>query len=383
MVYQHGRQPLLVAALALALGLVAVVQSSWVQASDADDEATIAAFIMGLPKTELHVHLEGTLEAEDYLALMARNDRESAYADAGLVRERLSYARDLNTFIEVYEELLGAMLTAADFEQVAMTYVERVAVQGVVYVEMFFDPQMHTYRGVALETVMEGLYRAHERAPKEQGVELWFIACFNRDRSADSAHRHLEALAPYRDMIIGVGLDNPEEIGFPEKFSAVFARAAEMGFRRTTHLDVDVPNTLEHHWSALKWLSIERIDHGLNVADDPQLIVAVRDAGIALTACPTLLFRDIPGRLEGRLARIRTLLEAGIEISLHSDDPGLMRDLYVGDLYLLAQREGGFSREEIVALARNSLLSAWVDEERRSSWLADFDSWLGAHPVAF
>ncbi|MCC5888127.1 MAG: adenosine deaminase [Gammaproteobacteria bacterium] len=369
------------AGLMLLLGLVlaAPLQAH----AGAADPGAVADFIMGLPKTELHIHLEGTLEAEDYLALMARNGRDSPYGDAAAVRDRLTYARDLDTFIEVYEELLGAMETAHDFEQVAMTYIERVSAQGVIYVEMFFDPQMHTYRGVALETVMEGLYRAHARAPVEYGVELWFIACFNRDRSAASALRHLEALAPYQDIVIGVGLDNPEEIGFPEKFATVFARAAAMGFRRTTHLDVDVPNTIEHHWSALRLLDIERIDHGLNVADDPGLIVAVREAGIALTACPTLLYRDIPGRLEGRLARIRTLLDAGIEISLHSDDPGLMRDLYVGDLYLLAHLEGGFTRAEIVALARNSLLSAWVDEDRRRIWLQAFDAWLQAHPVAF
>ena len=365
------------------LALLLTLAGKPVQGSDAERDEAIAAFIMGLPKTELHIHLEGTLEAEDYLALMARNGRESSYADAAAVRDRLTYARDLDTFIEVYEELLGAMQTAYDFEQVAMTYIERVAAQGVVYVEMFFDPQMHTYRGIPLETVMEGLYRAHERAPVEYGVELWFIACFNRDRSAASALMHLVALAPYQDIIIGVGLDNPEEIGFPEKFATVFARAAAMGFRRTTHLDVDVPNTLEHHWSALRLLDIERIDHGLNVADDPELMTAVREAGIALTACPTLLYRDIPGRLEGRLARIRTLLEAGIEISLHSDDPGLMRDLYVGDLYVLAQVEGGFTREEIVALARNSLLSAWVEEAQRSVWLEAFDAWLAEHPIAF
>ncbi len=365
------------------LALLLTLAGKPVQGSDAERDEAIAAFIMGLPKTELHIHLEGTLEAEDYLALMARNGRESSYADAAAVRDRLTYARDLDTFIEVYEELLGAMQTAYDFEQVAMTYIERVAAQGVVYVEMFFDPQMHTYRGIPLETVMEGLYRAHERAPVEYGVELWFIACFNRDRSAASALMHLVALAPYQDIIIGVGLDNPEEIGFPEKFATVFARAAAMGFRRTTHLDVDVPNTLEHHWSALRLLDIERIDHGLNVADDPELMTAVREAGIALTACPTLLYRDIPGRLEGRLARIRTLLEAGIEISLHSDDPGLMRDLYVGDLYVLAQNEGGFTREEIVALARNSLLSAWVEEAQRSVWLEAFDAWLAEHPIAF
>ncbi len=366
----------LTAGLTLLLALAIRVHAS-------EDADAIRSFIMGMPKAELHIHLEGTLEAEDYLEIMARNDLPSRYPDAAAVRDRLQYARDLDTFIEVYEELLSAMQTAWDFEDVAMRYVARVADQGVVHVEMFFDPQMHTYRGIPLATVMAGLQRAHERAREEFGVSLWFIACFNRDRSRDSALRHLEALRPYRDLVIGVGLDNPEEIDFPEKFAPVFARAAELGFRRTTHLDVDVPNTNAHHWAVLDLLDVERIDHGLNVADDPELIQEVRARGIALTACPTLLFREIPGRLESRLARIRTLLQAGIQISLHSDDPGLMRDLYIGDLYLLAHEEGGFSRKEIEALARNSFLSSWIDDDRRNAWMGAFDDWLAAHPVAF
>ena len=343
----------------------------------------VEAFVMGLPKAELHIHFEGTIEPEHYLELIERNGLERRYPDADAVRQRLEHARDLDTFIEVYEELLSVMHTADDFEAVAMAYFERVAAQGTVYVEMFFDPQMHTYRGIDLETVMAGLAAARDRAAAELALEVWFIACFNRDRSAESALAHLEAIRPWSDIIIGVGLDNPEEIGFPEKFAGVFRRAGELGFRLTTHLDVNVPNTLAHHWGALEVLNVERFDHGLNTLDDPELIAEVKARGIGLTACPTLLYRDIPGRLEARLGAIRRLLEHGVIISIHSDDPGLMRSLYIGDLYLLAHVEGGFGREEILALVRNGFRTAWIDDDRRRALLAAVDEFAEAHPADF
>jgi len=339
-------------------------------------------FVMGLPKTELHVHLEGTIEPEDYLELVARNGLESPYATAEAVRERLTYQRDLDTFIEVYEELLSALTTARDFEESVVRYAARVAAQGVVYVEMFFDPQMHTSRGIALDEVMAGLAAGRARAAAEHGVEIAFIACFNRDRSAESAHAHLEDLADYRDLVIGIGLDNPEVIDFPKKFQSVFARAAELGFRLTTHLDVNVPNTLTHHHDAIALLGIERIDHGLNVIDDPDLVAKVLERGIGLTGCATLMYRHAPGsaqtdaRLSERFGRVRRLVEAGVEISLNSDDPGMMRGLYVGDLYLLGYEGGYLELDELVTLARNGFHTAWLDDARRDAYLKRFASFV-------
>ena len=343
----------------------------------------IEAFIMGLPKAELHVHLEGALEPELYIELVQSNGIAKRYPDAEAVRSRLRHQRDLTTFIEVYEELLSAMFTAADFEATAMAYVRRVAEQGTVYVEMFFDPQMHVARGIELDTVLEGLLAARARAAEECGVALRFIACFNRDRSAASALALLERLREWPDAIIGIGLDNLEEPGFPAKFADVFARARQLGFRLTTHLDVDVPNTMAHHWGALELLEVERFDHGLNSLDDPKLLAAVVARKIALTACPTLLYLDIPDRFESHLARTRQLLAAGARVSLHSDDPGLMRGLYIGDLYVRSHTIGGYSRDEILALVRNGFAAAWLDEARRADYLAAVDTFATAHPVMF
>lgn len=356
-------------------------------AHGANGDEAVHAFVMGLPKTELHVHLEGTIEPEDYLALVERNGLESAYATPAAVRERLTYQRDLDTFIEVYEELLSALTTRDDFADAVARYAGRVAPQGVVYVEMFFDPQMHTSRGIALEDVMAGLEVGKARAAAEHGVEIAYIACFNRDRSAKSAHAHLEALAAYRDLVLGIGLDNPEVIDFPQKFKTVFARAAALGFRLTTHLDVNVPNTLNHHHDAIAMLGVERIDHGLNVIDDPALVAKVRERGIGLTGCATLMYSHAPGapetksRLRERFGRVRRLLDAGIDISLNSDDPGMMRGLYVGDLYLLGYDGGYLTLEELTALARQGFDIAWLAPAARDAYLKRFDTYVASRGV--
>jgi adenine deaminase len=349
----------------------------------AENREAIQAFALRVPKAELHIHLEGTLEPDHYLELIARNGLEARYTTVEAVQERLLDQRDLNSFIEVYEELLSAMRTEDDFYEVALAYCRKVASQGVVYVEMFFDPQMHTIRDVPLETVMAGLLRARSEALSSLGLTLNFIACFNRDRSAESAAHHLEELVAWQEVILGIGLDNPEEIDFPKKFAPVYQRASDLGFRLTTHCDVNVPNTLQHHWDAIHLLRVERIDHGLNVIDDPALLELVLEKGIGLTACPTLLYLDLPGRMEARSGAVKALLEAGVPVCVNSDDPGMMRSLYVGDLLALTVEAAGLSREQALELARNSFRIAWLSEEDKARYLALVDAFGVNHPAPF
>ncbi len=344
------------------------------QSSDA-----IRAFIRGLPKAELHVHLEGVIEPELFLELAAVNRLATVYADAEAVRERLRHARDLATFIEVYTEMLGVLISPDDFERVAISYVERVVAQGVRHVEMFFDPQMHTSRGIPLDVVMQGLLAAQRRAQADHGLAVFFIAAFNRDRSAESAWQHLDLLLKWRELVVGVGLDNLEEPGFPAKFAPLFEHAAALGFRLTTHVDVDVTNTLDHHRDALRLLGVERLDHGLGTLELPEVMESVCERGIGITACPTMLYQELPGRYEDHLERARLLLKAGAKVSLHSDDPGLMRSLYIGDLYQLAWERGGCTRSELLAFARNSFASAWIDPDTQRKHLKAVDSWVAEH----
>jgi len=335
------------------------------------------AFLFGLPKAESHVHLEGTMEPELYLQIARRNHVSTPYATLEDVRERLRTARDLASFIGIYEELIGVLKTEADFHDIAMGYFRKAHAQGVVYAEIFFDPQLHLERGVALKTIHAGLARAQRDAKRELGLEAHYILSFLRDRPAQDAARVLEDSRPWLGtLIIGVGLDNPEVKDFPEKFQAVFARAKQLGLHRTSHCDVDQPDTVAHHWGALKLLEVERIDHGLNVLDDPALLKAVRDRGIGLTGAPTLFYTDIPGRMEYRAGAIRKLLEAGVRVTVNSDDPGMKRGLYVGDLMLRVQQTAGLSRDQMVQLARNSFLIAWTGEAQRRRYLADIERYV-------
>ncbi len=351
---------------AAVIAFAAAVQA----AASAADEAATKAFIWSIPKAELHVHFEGTLEPEHYLELAKRNSLPGRYATAAAVRQRQRDGRDLKSFIEVYEELLSVIRTEADFREVAVAHLRRAKAQGIVYTEMFFDPQMHTERGIPLATVFAGLLAAQAAARNEFGVRVEYIMCFNRDRSVESALAILEASKPWHRRILGVGLDNPEEKDFPRKFAGVFARARSLGLRATSHCDVNQPNTLAHHWGCLDELKVERIDHGINVLDDPALIAAVKARGIGLTVCPTLMEADIPGRLEFRAKAVKRMLELRLLVTINSDDPGLMRGLLVGDLMLGVHRTVGLTKAEIVTLAENSFRIAWLPEADRAVYLA-------------
>ncbi|NKF24752.1 adenosine deaminase [Solimonas marina] len=338
------------------------------------DDATLHAFVMAMPKAELHVHIEGTMEPELYLDIAARNGIATPYADAEAVRQRLRDAHDLPSFIGIYEELIAAIRSAQDFRDLAMAFFAKAQSQGVVYAEVFFDPQLHLERGIPLAAIFGGLARARIEAEQTLGFKARYIMCFLRDRSADDALKVLRDSAPWRDEFIGIGLDNPEVDGFPDKFAAVFDEARGMGLRLTTHCDVGQPNTVAHHWGALDVLKVERIDHGLNVLDDPKLIDAVRERRIGLTAAPTLFYTEIPGRMEYRAGAIKQLLEHGLLVSLNSDDPGMKRSLYIGDLMLRAARTVGLSRDMLVQLARNSFVTAWLSDEERDAYLAQLET---------
>jgi len=352
------------------------------QATDAPDApASLQTFLFGLPKAELHVHLEGTMEPELFLAIASRNGIHTPYSTPADVRQRLLDAKDLPSFIRIYEELIGAVRTEQDFHDIALSYFRKARSQGVVYVEMFFDPQLHLERGVNLKALYGGLERARREAHEQLGLEAHYILCFLRDRPAEAAAQVLEQSRPWLPLIIGVGLDNPEVDDFPAKFQAVFARAKELGLHRTSHCDVDQPNTVAHHWGVINLLGVERIDHGLNVLDDPKLIETVRDRRIGLTGAPTLFYRDIPGRMEYRAGAIRKLLDLGLLITVNSDDPGMKRSLYVGDLMLRVQQTTNMSRDQLVQLAKNSFVIAWLSAKDRERYLASIDEYVKRAPA--
>ncbi len=333
---------------------------------------------MGLPKAELHLHMEGTMEPELFLKIAARNGMEVPYSEPDEVRERLRTAHDLPSFIEIYEELIGVVKYPEDIRDITLHYYRKAYSQGVRHVEMYFDPQLHLERGMGLDQVFEGLAMGKAAAESEMELTIGFIMAFLRDRPAETAMQVLEDAKPWHKQLMGVGLDNPEVVNFPEKFKEVYAKAKGYGLRLTSHCDVGQKNTIENHWGVIRTLGVERIDHGLNVLDDPELLAEVKARGIGLTGVPSLFYREIPGRLEYRAGAVKGLLDAGVEISIHSDDPGMKRGLYVGDLMLRAQSVTGMTRADLVALAKNSFRTAWISDTERAYYLAMIDDYVAS-----
>ncbi len=328
-------------------------------------------FIENLPKAELHVHLEGTLEPELMFELAQRNKIDLPYATPDEVVAAYDF-HDLPSFLAIYYPAMGVLQTEADFYDLAMAYFEKAAAQNVVYVEPFFDPQGHTTRGVSFDTVIRGIHAAQVDAEAKLGVRSQLIMCFLRDMDAASAAAHLEMAEPYLDWLVGVGLDSDEKDNPPAKFADVFARARELGLRLTMHCDVNQKDIVPHMWECLDLIGVDRIDHGINALDDEALVDAIQARDLGLTICPIsnrFVVQDLTGE------QIRQFLGRGIKATVNSDDPGYFRG-YMNENLLALAEEAAFSREEIAQLTRNAFSIAWLSDGDKAQYLADLDAYL-------
>ncbi|MEV5970015.1 adenosine deaminase [Streptomyces sp. NPDC051921] len=335
---------------------------------------------MPVPKAELHLHIEGTLEPELAFALAARNGVTLPYADTEALREAYRFS-DLQSFLDLYYALMGVLRTAEDFTELAEAYLARAAEQGVRHAEIFFDPQAHVARGVPLGVVVEGLGAALDRAEERHGISTRLIMCFLRDESAESAMETLEAAKPYLDRITGVGLDSAEVGHPPAKFREVYEAAARLGLRRVAHAGEEGPPS--YITEALDVLGVERVDHGLRCLEDPALVERLVRERIPLTLCPlsnvrlraTDTIEDHP---------LRAMLGAGLVATVNSDDPAYFGG-YVGDNFTAVRDALGLSAEQLRTLARNSFLASFLDdeEERRAGYLAEVEAYdFAAEPGA-
>ena len=324
----------------------------------------LAGFVEGMPKAELHLHLEGTLEPELKFELAARNGLELPY---GSVEEmRAAYAfDDLTSFLAVYYEGMSVLREEPDFYDLAMAYFRKAHSQNVVYAEVFFDPQAHTTRGVPFETVIDGFDRARHEAERSLGLRSGLIMCFLRDLTAESAMETLEASLAYGDRIVGVGLDSDERGNPPVKFKEVFARARREGFRLTMHCDVDQENSVEHIRQCLDDIGVERIDHGVNALEDPALITEINARRLGLTVCP-ISNSYVTDGLKAR--EIKTLLDEGVRATINSDDPAYFPG-YVNENFNALHEAVPMTRDEIVQLSRNAFTVAWLAPEERDRYL--------------
>lgn len=350
-------------------------------------EDDLAPFIHNLPKLELHVHIEGTLTPHLRWTLAQRNSiplpqyptyaaLEASYSVTYNHRKKLRGDNGAPTFLEAYYSGMEVLRTESDFYDVGMDYFRKAREMNVRYAEPFFDPQAHTRRGVPLEAVMKGLRRAKADAEVEFGVSSNWIMCFLRDESPESAMEHYLAALPYRDVFVAIGLDSDEFDRPPSLFSDLFQRARDDGFRVTCHCDVYQKDTHEHIRQVVCEVGgagADRIDHGISAADRPGLIEAIkrRGDGFGMTLCPHAYHRHEPTEMV--FPQIRKLFDSGIRVTINSDDPTYMHQIWVEENLLLAARLCPFSKVELVRLQRNAIDVCWASEDLKSQLSTDLD----------
>lgn len=326
-----------------------------------------------MPKTELHVHIEGTLEPELIFALAQRNDVKLPYDSIAALRAAYAFS-DLQSFLDIYYAGAGVLLHEQDFFDMAMAYFRRAAADRIVHAELFFDPQTHTARGVPIATVIHGLARACDTARAELGISSALILCFLRHLSEADAFDTLEQALPYRDHFIGVGLDSSERGNPPEKFARVFARCRELGLRVVAHAGEEGPAA--YICDALDLLGAERIDHGVRCVEDPALVERLVRERIPLTVCP---LSNVKLRVFDTLAEhnIATLLDAGLCVTVNSDDPAYFGGYLNQNFMEMFEALPQLQAHHAIALAKNSIDASFVPDAQKAAWHAEL-----AHTVA-
>jgi adenosine deaminase len=320
-----------------------------------------------LPKAELHLHIEGTLEPKLMFELARRNGVGLPYADAEAVRRAYRFT-NLQSFLDVYYQACSVLIHEQDFYELTAAYLARAHAQGGRHAEIFFDPQTHTARGVAFGTVVRGIDRARTEA-RALGISSHLIMCFLRDLSADDAMATLEHALAHRDAIFGVGLDSAEVDHPPSKFQAVFERATDAGLRAVAHAGEEGPP--DYIWQALDLLGAERIDHGVRCLEDRALVRRLETDRIPLTVCP---FSNVKLRVVDTLEQhpLATMLEQGLRATVNSDDPAYFGG-YVGDNLAGVARALALDDEVVVQLARNSFEASFLEDAERARLLAELD----------
>jgi adenosine deaminase len=313
-------------------------------------------FIQALPKTELHIHIEGSLEPEMMFALAARNSVKLPYSDVDAIRKAYNF-NCLQNFLDVYYQGMSVLLNEQDFHDLTWAYLERCKAQNVVHTEIFFDPQGHTGRGLDFGTAIEGIDAALRRAEAELGISSRLIMCFLRHLDQDSALETLQAALPWRDRICGVGLDSSELGHPPSGFEQVFQRAGELGFRRVAHAGEEGPPSYVKE--ALDLLQVDRIDHGNRALEDPELVARLAEMRMPLTVCPqsNLRLAVIDDMADHPL---RTMLEAGLVATVNSDDPAYFGG-YLNENFQSVTRALDLQREEIRTLVMNGFRASFLD----------------------
>lgn len=334
----------------------------------------LAAFIRGLPKAELHLHIEGSLEPEQMFEFARRNGVKLPFASVEEVRAAYAFS-NLQDFLDIYYQGAQVLLTTADFHDLAMAYFRRIAADGARHAEIFFDPQTHTDRGVPFAVVIEGLLSGMDEAEQTLGVTSKLILCFLRHLSEEAAFATLEQAKPWLDRIAGVGLDSSEVGHPPAKFAKVFAAARKLGLKVVAHAGEEGPP--DYVYEALDLLEVDRIDHGNRALEDDALTERLVREGMTLTVCPlSNLKLCVVGDLTAH--PLKRMLNLGLRATVNSDDPAYFGG-YLGQNWIETAEALDLSRDELIVLAKNSFTGSFLAPDEIARHLADIDAYVAAN----
>jgi adenosine deaminase len=323
------------------------------------------SLIRALPKVELHLHIEGTLEPEMMFSLAAKHGAKLPYASVEAVRTAYAF-HDLQSFLDLYYAGCDVLRDRRDFYALAMAYFTRAHADNVVHAELFFDPQTHTVRGVPMEVVIGGLRDAMEDAHRRYGITSDLILCFLRHLSEEDAFATLDAALPFRSELVGVGLDSGEKGNPPSKFQRVFAKARDLGLRAVAHAGEEGPAA--YIKEALDLLKVERIDHGVRIVEDSALVDRVVRDKIPLTVCPLsnlklCVVKDLKDH------NFATLLRKGVAVTINSDDPAYFGG-YIGENYSATAKAVGLTEDEVVTVAENAVRASFMPAQAKAGLLS-------------
>lgn len=331
-------------------------------------------FIRGLPKAELHLHIEGSLEPELMFELARRNRVSLPFKTVEEVRAAYAFS-NLQDFLDIYYQGAGVLLTEEDFHDLALAYFRRVAADGCRHVELFFDPQTHTDRGLPFKVAIEGLLSGMRAAEAELGVTSSLILCYLRHLDEDAAFATLRAAEPWLDRILGVGLDSSEVGHPPSKFARVFKASRDRGLKLVAHAGEEGPPA--YVWEALDVLRVDRIDHGNRALEDPALVKRLAAQGMTLTVCPlSNLKLCVVDDLQAH--PLKTMLGLGLKATLNSDDPAYFGG-YLGANWTQTADALTLTRDELITLARNSFTGSFLPPEKVQAHLAALDAYVAAN----
>ncbi|MBC8345499.1 MAG: adenosine deaminase [Candidatus Marinimicrobia bacterium] len=336
-------------------------------------------FISEMPKAELHVHLEGTMSPQTIVKLANRNGY-SFFNNVEDVFESLeNRAPGLGGFLQHHDKQVSVIQTENDFYTLTYDFLKNCFENNIVYVEFFFDPQIHSERGIAFESVLEGILKGKKAGEKNFNIKSNLIMCANREKSIESAMEILEKAKPYKNYIVGIGLDNgPENGNPPVKFTSFYQEAKRQGYYLTIHNDVDEANSVEHIWQAIDILKVDRLDHSINAIEDLSLVEEINNREIYIAASPVQRRRD---PVPQDIGRIKFMLDHGMNVSLHSDDPGEFESGYLTKLLFNFQQAGHFSKRDMARFMLNAFKATWLEQADKDAYIKSFKKWAKENGV--